>query len=137
MRYIYPAVITKNELGGFSAVVPDFECCATDGDTWREVIAMASEALELAIEGELSLQKPLPVPSDVEPSNADERVVYLCVEVDASEALVLARDAAIMLGVTPGRIRQLLRTNALAGEKQGRDNYVYLWSISERLAATA
>lgn len=40
-----------------------------------------------------------------------------------------------MLGVSAGRVRQLIGSGALAGEKQSRDNYVHLWSIRERLGA--
>ena len=32
-KYIYPAVFTKEEDGGYSVVFPDLESCYTCGDT--------------------------------------------------------------------------------------------------------
>lgn len=61
--------------------------------------------------------------------------MYVSVDVDVSSQLVRACDAAVMLGVSAGRVRQLIGSGALAGEKQSRDNYVHLWSIRERLGA--
>lgn len=131
MKYIYPALFCENELGGYSVEFPDFECCATDGDNIQETVFMASEALELAIEGEIELGKELPAPS-WNLGEGKERVIFVCVDIDARKLAVTSKTAAHLLDVSPARVRQLVATGQLASEKRGRDNYVYLWSIQER-----
>lgn len=44
-----------------------------------------------------------------------------------------AKMAASMLGVSDARVRQMVCSGQLASKKRGRDNYVYLWSVKERL----
>jgi len=41
--------------------------------------------------------------------------------------------AAHLLGVSDARVRQMICSGQLAAKKQGRDNYVYLSSVKERL----
>lgn len=44
MKFIYPAVIRKNEQGTFDAYFPDLECCTAKGDTLEEAVDNANEA---------------------------------------------------------------------------------------------
>lgn len=131
MRYVYPAVITPAEEGGFIVDFPDFPCCATEGDDQMDAINMAAEALELAIESEVELGHSLPRPGGSFPDG--ETPVYISVDVDTRALLVRTADAASMLGVTPSRVRQMVLSGQLASEKRGRDTFVFLWSIRKRL----
>ena len=52
MKFIYPAIIRKEENGTFKATFPDLACCEAIGDSLDDVIEKANEAavgwLELA-----------------------------------------------------------------------------------------
>lgn len=134
MRYTYPAVFEGNELGGYSIWFPDLPECYTDGDDLEDAINMAAEAMALVIESYVDNAKKLPAPSlDYRPRGS-ERLAYVSCDVNVGGRLVSAHAAATLLGISDARVRQLLGSGRLQGRKQGRDNYVYLWSIKERLA---
>ena len=44
MKFIYPAVIRKNNEGKYDAFFPDLECCYAQGDTLEEAVDNANEA---------------------------------------------------------------------------------------------
>lgn len=44
-KYVYPAVFTPEEEGGYSIYFPDLEGCCTCGDTLAEGLEMAEDAL--------------------------------------------------------------------------------------------
>lgn len=135
MGYNYPAFFEKNELGGYSVWFPDLPECYTDGDDMNDAVTMAAEAMELVIESYIDNGHEVPRPSfDIEaPDGA--RLALVSADIDGTNRLVTSHDAATMLGVSDARVRQLLLSGKLAGCKQGRDNYVYLWSVRERLNA--
>ncbi|HPX70706.1 MAG TPA: type II toxin-antitoxin system HicB family antitoxin [Bacillota bacterium] len=63
MRYVYPAIFTVEEDGGYSVNFPDLESCYTCGDSLVESLAMAEDVLAFTLyrlERELA---PLPEPS--------------------------------------------------------------------------
>lgn len=45
MKFIYPAVIRKNDSGTYDAFFPDLECCTAKGDTLEDAVDNANEAL--------------------------------------------------------------------------------------------
>lgn len=47
MKYVYPAIIQKEEDGGYSVVFPDLRGCATQGDSLYEALEMAEDVLNL------------------------------------------------------------------------------------------
>lgn len=132
MRYVYPAVFTENELGGYSVYFVDFEGGYTDGDDMEDAIAMAAEVLWLLIDDYLQLDKPLPKPTY--PEEHEGLLVAVSVDVDTRRGMLTTKKAAALLGVSDARVRQMVCSGQLASKKIGRDNYVYLWSIRERQA---
>ena len=132
MRYVYPAVFTENELGGYSVYFVDFEGGYTDGDDMEDAIAMAAEVLWLLIDGRIQLDEPLPKPTY--PEEHEGQLVAISVDVDTERGMLTTRKAAALLGVSDARVRQMVCSGQLASKKIGRDNYVYLWSIRERQA---
>ena len=48
-KYIYPAIFTPEEQGGYSIAFPDIESCYTDADTLEEGIANANDVLALVL----------------------------------------------------------------------------------------
>lgn len=131
MRYVYPAVFTENELDGYNVQFVDFENGYTCGDDMEDAVAMAAEVLWLLVDDYLQLNKPLPKPTY--PSEHEGLLVAISVDVDTERGMLTTRMAASMLGVSDARVRQMICSGQLAAKKQGRDNYVYLWSVRERL----
>ena len=110
MRYTYPVLVIEDELGGYCTYLNDFDQ-VTQGD---------------------NIDKPLPKPTY--PTEHEGLLVAISVDVNTERGLLTTRMAAIELGVSDARVRQMVCSGQLASKKIGRDNYVYLWSIRERQA---
>lgn len=65
-KYIYPAVFTKEEDGGYSVVFPDLESCYTCGDTLEQAMDMAEDCLALVLYGYETDQKEIPAASSID-----------------------------------------------------------------------
>lgn len=63
MKYVYPAVFTK-EKHGYSINFPDLENCYTCGDTLEDGIMMAEDVLALTLYHYERESKPIPAPTD-------------------------------------------------------------------------
>ena len=61
----YTLLLEPQPEGGFSVVVPALPEVVTEGDTEEEALAMAKEAIELALE--YRRDKGLEIPSDLQP----------------------------------------------------------------------
>lgn len=64
MKYVYPAIFTKEEKG-FSILFPDLEGCYTQGDDLKDGVEMAEDVLAFWLYGLERDGKPIPAPSDV------------------------------------------------------------------------
>lgn len=68
MKYVYPAVFTKEDDGGYSIHFNDLENCFTCADSLEEGIEMAEDALALVLYGYERDNKKIPSaskPSDI------------------------------------------------------------------------
>lgn len=65
MKYVYPAIFTPEDNGGFSVLFPDLEGCYTCGDDLTEALEMAEDALALVLYGYETNAKPIPAPSSL------------------------------------------------------------------------
>ena len=76
MKYIYPAVFTKEEDGGYSVVFPDLESCYTCGDSLEQAMDMAEDCLALVLYGYETDKKEIPAASSIDSitTNSDEFV---------------------------------------------------------------
>lgn len=63
-KYVYPAVFTPEEEGGFSINFPDLEGCYTCGDDMFDALIMARDVLALTLYGYEKEEREIPVPSD-------------------------------------------------------------------------
>jgi len=64
-KYVYPAILTPEDEGGFSVLFPDLESCYTCGDDLPDALYMANDVLELTLYHYESNKKPIPAPSDI------------------------------------------------------------------------
>lgn len=62
-KYVYPAIFTPEEDGGYSINFPDLEGCYTCGDNLADGIEMAKDALALVLYGYEIDKKDFPAPS--------------------------------------------------------------------------
>ncbi len=62
-KYVYPAIFTPEQDGGYSVFFPDLEGCYTCGDTLADALFMAEDALALVLYGYEKDQRPIPRPS--------------------------------------------------------------------------
>ena len=65
-KYIYPAIFTKEDDGGYSVVFPDLESCYTCGDTLEQAMDMAEDCLALVLYGYETDQKEIPTASSID-----------------------------------------------------------------------
>ncbi len=63
-KYVYPAVFTPEENGGYSVVFPDLEGCYTCGENLEEGLEMAQDVLALVLYGYEKDNRKIPAPSD-------------------------------------------------------------------------
>ena len=62
-KYVYPAIFTPEEDGGFSINFPDLEGCYTEGDNLADGMEMAKDVLALVLYGYETDTKEIPMPS--------------------------------------------------------------------------
>ena len=62
-KYVYPAIFTAEQDGGYSVCFPDLEGCYTCGDTLADALFMAEDALALILYGYEKDQRTIPLPS--------------------------------------------------------------------------
>ena len=78
-KYVFPAIFTKEDDGGYSIHFPDIKGCLTQGEDIQDGLSMANDALCLMLYYLEEKQEPIPAPSDP---------LSLCVEDNAFVSLV-------------------------------------------------
>lgn len=63
-KYVYPAIFTPSEEGGYTVVFPDLDGCFTEGDTLTDAIYMAEDVLALILYGYETEQRNIPAPAE-------------------------------------------------------------------------
>ncbi len=78
-KYVYPAVFTPEENGGFSIAFPDVEGCFTQGKDMADSIEMAQDALCLMLYDIEEREDDIPAASDIKSvrCGADEFVTLI------------------------------------------------------------
>ena len=134
MRYTYEALLTWNVEDGVMEVdFPDLPGICTYGRDFEEAVYMAADALELLIATTTMDGDALPRPTFGHSAD-DSSVIAISVNerpyADVIEFVSTAK-AGRLLGITPGRVRQLIQTGHLKAKKDGRDHQVLLSSVEE------
>ncbi len=133
MLYVYEFEMV--EKGKHIVVLPfDFEG-ATQGEDVRDAAEMAADWLKTEIEYRLMDGLGIPEATFGNTPRQGGRIVIVAVEasIDKVEA-VPAYEAAKMLGISRGRVSQMVHAGVLKGFRKGRDAYVTTDSIKARLA---
>ena len=113
MRYAYPCVLAPEEGGGFSVSFPDVPEALTCGDDRAEALAMAEDALAVALGAYVRAREDIPSPG---PLLSEQVTVAVPLVVAAKLALYTAMreqqlskvGLAARMGVSEGAIRKLM-----------------------------
>ncbi|OUO60414.1 helix-turn-helix domain-containing protein [Olsenella sp. An270] len=121
------------EEGRFIAVPYDMEG-ATQGEDFEDLCLMVADWLKMHIEDWEIAGKELPTPTfGNKPRHGGTNMVFgISAGIETIEK-VTASEAARMLGVTQGRVSQMIKDARLYGWREGRNAYVSLDSVRARL----
>lgn len=134
--YVYEAIMELCDDGDGSgpyyfARVPQFDDCFFSGKTVEEAVEGCAVELQLAIAYRLDNDEVLPKPVFSDPPQ-----VVICVEVTdefiAASKCVTIVEAAEELGITHGRVCQLLDSGDLEAYMHGGRRMVTIASVNER-----
>jgi excisionase family DNA binding protein len=137
MRFAYE-IIVKPDDGSYTMDVPDLPGCYEWGDTVAEVLAGAPDALETYIGAYLADGFEAPEATFGHVANEGEVLAVISFEASAASVgapHIAAHIAAERLGVSKGRVSQLLKDGRLVGYRDGRDVMVSVASV-DQLAAS-
>ena len=138
--YVFQAVMTPGEEGGYDVAVPDLPGCLSYGDTREQAAFEIADAMRTYVAALLRDKHPVPSPvfREVEPPEASLIVHF---ETDESYLVegevVSAAEASRRLGISAGRVTHLLDAGMLEGYRRGRRTYVTVESIARRKASAA
>lgn len=134
MKCIYQAVLTPDEQG-YSVEVPDLPGCFTHGDTIEDALFMAADAMSTYVAALMAdgKQPPTFVQHDL-PADAKSFDVFFETSEDyiVDGEVVSASQAAEELGVSKGRVSQMLDAGILEGFRRERKTYITMNSIQAR-----
>jgi excisionase family DNA binding protein len=136
-RFIYEVELTRDDedISAWNVTVPDLEGCFTFGHSFDEAIEMAVDALKTYVGALIRDGSSIPKATFGHKAPVGGRVVAVSFETDASYILDAVEPciAAEMLGVSRGRVSQLIRSGQLRSYMVGVLPMVDLDSINERL----
>ena len=136
-RFIYEAELTPNEYGGYSVSFPQLPEAFTFGHDMTESVQRAVEVLELIVAEYLDEGRRLPAPKF---AGYSDGVLHCAISIEVTPELiertkcVTAGEAARLLGLTKGRITNMLNAGVLQAVPFGNDRLVTLASINDRIA---
>lgn len=134
MGYLYGVDLEQGEQGEWYASFPQFPGAFADGDTMQEAIGNAADVLRMFIAEYLDEGKPLP-----DSGIRDDTKAVISVDVSdsfrASSKCMTVSEAADALGVTPGRVSQLLTAGQLEPYMDGGTRLVTIESVNARLSS--
>ena len=134
-KFIYQAIMTREDDGGYSVEFPDLPGCFTEGDGYMEAVEMAADAARtymasLMLHGEAAPEaKRHDAPEGCES-------VHVFFETDESYIVrgevMAAAQAARELGVSAGRVTHMIDAGLLDGYRSGRRTFVTRESVDKR-----
>jgi len=81
-KYVYPAILTPEDEGGYSVLFPDLEGCYTQGDDLADALDMANDVLELTLYDYETDKKIIPEPSDIKAMKTGKNQIVSLVTAD-------------------------------------------------------
>lgn len=131
MRYVYEIIISPDD-GMYSMEAPDLAGCFTWGNSVEEVLKKALDALETHIGAYLAGGEEVPPATFGHKAGTDDVLAVISFEATAASVgapHIAARHAAERLGISKGRVSQLLSSGRLEGYRDGREFMVSVASL--------
>ena len=133
MHYIFEFEIYPDD-GMYIAIPFELEG-GTQGSTFEEACYMATDWLQTELEYRSMQNEPIPTTKLNHEPRFGGTVVMVSVKAGLDTIQkVSASDAARMLGVSPGRVTQMVHAGLLIAFKEGYHSWVTLDSVQARLA---
>lgn len=84
-KYIFPAVFTLEEEGGYSISFPDLECCYTSAETVEEGMVNANDVLALMLYDMEERNQSIPKASNIQDVNTSDKQFSTLIYCDTIE----------------------------------------------------
>ena len=130
--YIYDAVITREEDDSYFIDFPVFNGCFSDGETREEAVREGAEMLRLLIADYIDRGDKLPEYKQEKSGD----VITIAVDIDSAfiqeTKCMTVTEAAKELGVTKGRVSQMLTSGVLQAVNTPTARLVTIASVNKR-----
>lgn len=121
-NYLYKAVLTPNELGGFDVYIPDFDC-RTQGDDLADAAYMAHDLLETQIVIALEAGKEVDTLGSFDGTCPDGSIsldLFVRTEENISlDETMTVQEAADLLDLSRARIYAMIEDGRISSIKSG------------------
>lgn len=133
-RFIYEVILTPDD-GGYVVTVPDLPGCATEGDTVTEAVEMAVDALKTYVAALLQDKEDIPEATFGHKAPKGGMAIAVSFETDGDYLFdaVSPTVAADMLGVSRGRVSQMIKAGQLRASKAGSSILVDIETVRHRM----
>ena len=138
-KFIFRAILHPAEEGGYWVDVPVLDGCFTEGDSFREAVEMAADAMKTHVAALMKYGDPIP---EYEMSEVPKGCLFSDVFFETDESYIVegpvisAAQAARDLGVSPSRVTHMLDAGLLDGYRSGRRTYITVESVERRKASS-
>lgn len=137
-KFVYQALLTPEDDGGFSSEIPDLPGCYSQGDDFKNAVEMIADAGKTYVAALMKDGESIP-PATVHAVPEGDLETWVYFETDSSYIVdgdvVSAAQAARELGISAGRVTHMLDSGLLDGYRSGRRTYVTRKSIDLRLSS--
>ena len=99
-KYVYPAIFTPEEDGGYSVFFPDLEGCYTCGDDLQDALFMANDVLAFVLYDYETEGKEIPSPSKAEDVKKEDNDFVNYVACDTVEYARMHNNKAVKKTLT-------------------------------------
>ena len=99
MKYVYPAIFTKEE-NGYSVFFPDLEGCYTCGDDLEDALRMAEDVLAFTLYDYEKDSKAIPAPSDLKAIEVEDTDFVNYISCDTIEYRKMHNNKAVKKTLT-------------------------------------
>lgn len=134
-RYLYQAIITPNEIGGFDVRIPEFDMI-TQGDSLGDAAFMAQDMLTLHISVLLKEGKDVPqigkLDHDVGDDGMSLAVVALAEKGNVLDDVMTVQEAADTLDVSRSRVYAMINSGMLRSRKDGNTRLVMASDVMDK-----
>lgn len=99
-KYVYPAIFTPEEEGGYSVFFPDLEGCYTCGDDLQDALFMANDVLAFVLYDYEAEGREIPAPSKAEDIKKEDKEFVNYVACDTVEYARMHNNKAVKKTLT-------------------------------------